>query len=187
MPEGRGPGRGRGRQVEPAPTSNQELGAWFAGNLPDDWFTGPIAVVFDRDEIIITGDLPMPKADDTNNETLAAQKRITSFRLTTRDQRVGIAQRAEATFRRKVSWSVTCGTEAVDFAVTSVPVMTRLHMDERKLLDTLIDAGVARSRSEALAWAVRLVGDNEADWLGKLRDAMSDVEDLRNEGPASRK
>ena len=191
MPEGRGPGRGRSRgrrrQVEPTPTTNQELGAWFAGNLPDGWFTGPIAVVFDRDEIIITGDLPKPEVDDTINETLAAQERMTSFRLTTRDQRVGIAQRAEATFRRKVSWSVTCGTEAMDYAVTSVPVMTRLHMDERKLLDTLIDAGVARSRSEALAWAVRLVGDNEADWLGKLRNAMRDVEDLRNEGPASRK
>jgi Arc/MetJ-type ribon-helix-helix transcriptional regulator len=60
-------------------------------------------------------------------------------------------------------------------------------MEERQLLDTLIDAGVARSRSEALAWAVRLVADNEVEWLAKLRNAMSEVEELRNEGPASKK
>ena len=35
--------------------------------------------------------------------------------------------------------------------------MTRLRMPERRVLDTLVDAGVARSRSHALAWCVRLV------------------------------
>ena len=45
---------------------------------------------------------------------------------------------------------------------------------------------MARSRSEALAWCVRLVADNESDWLGKLRDAMKDIEELRNQGPDSR-
>ena len=71
------------------------------------------------------------------------------------------------------------------YTVASVPVMTRLRMDERRLLDTLIDAGVARSRSEALAWSVRLVADNEAEWIEKLRAAMTEVEELRNQGPDS--
>ena len=127
----------------------------------------------------------MPKIDDDTDAALAARERMNSFRLTTRDARISIAERAEATFLRKVSWAVTCAGEQMDYTVTSVPVMTRLHMEERQLLDTLIDAGVARSRSEALGWAVRLVADNESEWIEKLRSAMSEVEELRKQGPAS--
>ena len=61
--------------------------------------------------------------------------------------------------------------------------MTRLRQPERQVLDTLVDAGVARSRSEALAWCVKLVGEHTNDWLGELRDAMTKVEDLRRQGP----
>ena len=182
----RGRGRGRGRSVEPPITTHDELRAWFAGNLPDDWFTQPVAVEFDRDEILVTGDLAAPSVEDGVDAGLANQARIQAFRENTRDERIGIASRAEQTFLRKVSWAVTCGDESSSYTVASVPVMTRLHMEDRRLLDTLIDAGVARSRSEALAWCVRLVADNEADWLGKLRDAMKDIEELRNQGPDSR-
>ena len=65
----------------------------------------------------------------------------------------------------------------------SAPVMTRLRQPERLVLDTLVDSGVARSRSEALAWAVRLVGEHADSWLGELRDAMTKVDDLRSKGP----
>ena len=40
------------------------------------------------------------------------------------------------------------------------------------MLDTLVDAGVARSRSHALAWCVRLVGDHEGEWIDQLREAI---------------
>jgi hypothetical protein len=63
--------------------------------------------------------------------------------------------------------------------------MTRLRMSERAVLDTLVDAGVARSRSEALAWCVRLVGKNEEAWIDRLREALVSVEQVRAEGPAS--
>jgi hypothetical protein len=61
--------------------------------------------------------------------------------------------------------------------------MTRLRQPERQVLDTLIDAGVARSRSEALAWCVRLVGEHADQWLGQLREAMGAVDELRKQGP----
>jgi len=183
---GGGRGRGRGRQAEPPATSIGQLSAWFAGNLPDDWFLEPVSLTFDRDEIIVVGQLPMPKLDDAADAALAATERMNSFRVTTKEDRIGIAARAEATFQRKVSWGVTCGDEQSDFTMANVPVMTRLSMEERKVLDTLIDAGVARSRSEALAWSVRLVADNEAEWIDKLRSAMSEIEELRNEGPKSK-
>ena len=69
------------------------------------------------------------------------------------------------------------------FTTLSVPVMTRLRQPERIVLDTLVDAGVARSRSDALAWAVKLVGEHADEWLGGLREAMAKVEELRAQGP----
>ena len=178
-------GRGRGRQAEPPQTTTEELSGWFAGNLPDDWFTDPASIRFDRDEIFVTGTLATPKVDKTADSTVAAQARIDAFRESTREARIGIALRAQAQYLRQVSWAVTCGDQSRAYTVASVPVMTRLHMDERQVLDTLIDAGVARSRSEALAWSVRLVAENEAEWIDKLRSAMTEVEELRKEGPAS--
>ena len=62
------------------------------------------------------------------------------------------------------------------FTHLAVPVMTRLLQPERQVLDTLVDAGVARSRAHALAWCVRLVGENTSSWLGELREAMERVE-----------
>jgi hypothetical protein len=63
--------------------------------------------------------------------------------------------------------------------------MTRLRMPERAVLDTLVDAGVARSRSHALAWCVRLVAEKQDEWLKDLREALTHVEKVRSEGPAS--
>jgi hypothetical protein len=62
--------------------------------------------------------------------------------------------------------------------------MTRLRQPERQVLDTLVDAGVARSRSDALAWCVRLVGEHAGQWLEDLRGAMGAVDELRRQGPA---
>jgi Arc/MetJ-type ribon-helix-helix transcriptional regulator len=61
--------------------------------------------------------------------------------------------------------------------------MTRLRQPERMVLDTLVASGVARSRSDALAWAVRLVGAHAEGWLAELREAMTHVDDLRRQGP----
>jgi hypothetical protein len=63
--------------------------------------------------------------------------------------------------------------------------MTRLRQPQRQVLDTLVEAGVARSRADALAWCVRLVGQHEGDWLAELREAMTAVDDVRQKGPAA--
>jgi hypothetical protein len=71
------------------------------------------------------------------------------------------------------------------FTHLAVPVMTRLRQPERQVLDTLVEAGVARSRSDALAWCVRLVGRNTQTWLDELRTAVAQVEQVRAQGPAA--
>ena len=156
---------------------------WFAGRLPDGWFTGDPTVVVDREEITVIGRLPEAEADESEAR---ASGRAARFREETRSERMRIADEAEARYGRKVAWGVQLGDDAAErilFTHLTVPVMTRLRQPERQVLDTLVDAGVARSRSDALAWSVRLVGEHADEWLGKLREAMRNVDDLRAEGP----
>jgi hypothetical protein len=163
-----------------------EVQGWFAGRVPDDWFRGPARVQADREEILVVGDLAVPDTgEEGSEEAIAAARaaRIKGFREDTREVRMRIADEAEAMWARKVSWGARCGEREELFTTQSVPVMTRLRMPERSVLDTLIDAGVARSRSEALAWCVRLVGRHQAEWIDQLRDAMARVEQVRADGP----
>jgi hypothetical protein len=164
-----------------------EVRGWFIGRLPGDWFTTAPEVLLDREEITVVGTLaaPDPAGASDAERAAAAQGRIRRFREDTRGRRVEIAREAEHKFRRKVSWGVTCaGTEEL-FTTLSVPVMTRLRQPERQVLDTLVKAGVARSRSDALAWCVRLTGENADAWLARLRSALRHVEEVRDQGPGS--
>jgi hypothetical protein len=182
-PRGRGFGRSGGWQQADLPSADDAV-AWFAGRLPDDWFTGEPTVTVDREEIIVTGELPAPEATDEAGREAAAMGRIGRFREDSRDARMQIANEAESRYGRKVAWGASIGESRVLFTHLAVPVMTRLRQDERRVLDTLVDAGVARSRADALAWCVTLVGEHTEQWLASLREAMSDVDKIRTEGPS---
>jgi hypothetical protein len=161
---------------------------WFAGRLPDGWFTGPPEVTYDREEVLVLGSIPAPDlgadaGDDARAAAIAS--RVEAFREETRAARMAIADAAEARFGRKVAWGVECGGVRELFTSLSVPVMTRLRMQERAVLDTLVDASVARSRSDALAWCVRLVGQHQDEWISELRDALVAVKKVRAKGPAA--
>jgi len=179
---GRGRGRGGGfgrpggwQNVDVPPAEDAQ--AWFEGRLPSEWFTS-VSVTVDREEITVVGALP-----DEATEDAQAEGRISRFRAETRSRRMEIADEAQARYGRKVSWGASLGDVRMLFTHISVPVMTRLRQPERQVLDTLVDAGVARSRSEALAWAVKLVGEHAEPWLADLRKAMEDVDKLRAAGP----
>lgn len=164
----------------------EELSGWFAGRIPADWFLGPPTVTVDREEIMVVGilsepGLPVDAGPEAREAALAA--RVSGFREDTRGKRMRIADEAQRRFGRKVSWGASCGDLTASFTTLSVPAMTRLRMDERRVLDTLIEAGVARSRSHALAWCVRLVAERQEDWLKDLRDALRKVHEVRGEGP----
>jgi len=159
---------------------------WFAGRLPQDWFAGPVEVTVDREEITVIGPLAEPGLGGEASEAeraAAVDGRVKGFREDTRERRIAIAREAEHRFDRKVSWGVRIGDRRVLFTHLAVPVMTRLRQPERLVLDTLVSAGVARSRADALAWSVRLVGRNAEAWLAELRAAMEQVERVRAQGP----
>jgi len=153
----------------------REVSGWLDRRLPAGWFGAPPEVSVDSEEILVVGALP----DGDGDPLLRAQQ----FREETREQRMRLAAELQRRWRRKVSWGVDCGGERLLFTILSVPVMTRLRLAERRVLDTLIDAGVARSRSEALAWCVRLVERHQGEWIGQLRDALSYVAEARSAGP----
>ena len=154
-----------------------EITEWMAGRLPAEWFDGEPEVTVDRDEILVVGRLAGVEDGIADAE---ADGRI---REETRGARMRVADDAEARFGRKVAWGAAAGERRWVFTSLSVPVMTRLRQPERRVLDTLVEGGVARSRSEALAWSVKLVGEHTEDWLAGLRQAMSEVDKLRAEGP----
>jgi hypothetical protein len=165
---------------------SEDIAAWFAGRLPKTWFAGPPEVTSDSEEILVVGELPdVELAAGTAPEAREAARvaRIDRFREETREDRVKIAREAERRFRRKVAWGARCGDETRVFTTLSLPVMTRLRMQERAVLDTLVAGGVARSRSDALAWCVRLVGMHQSDWIKGLREALVKVDEVRSKGP----
>jgi hypothetical protein len=164
----------------------ERVRGWFTGRLPDDWQVQSPQITVDRDEITImlaVADVDLPAKTSAAERDEARAGRAKAFREDTRAQRMAIAREAEHRFERKVSWGVRVGDRVELFTHLAAPVMTRLRQPQRQVLDTLVDAGVARSRSEALAWCVRLVGQHEEDWLGELRAAMSHVAEVRTKGP----
>jgi hypothetical protein len=164
----------------------ETLRGWFTGRLPQDLFDGPPEVTVDREEITVIGQIAEPQTADGASDAekaAAIAGRIKEFRERTRGARMDVAREAEHKFGRKVSWWVRCGETTQPFTTLSVPVMTRLKQTDRQLLDTLVDAGVARSRSDALAWCVRQVGQRAETWLADLRTAMRTVEEVRDAGP----
>jgi hypothetical protein len=174
----RGFGRPGGWQQADLPQAD-DAAAWITGRLPDDWFVGEASVTVDREEIIVTGELA-----PVEGGAAAAEGRIQRFREESRETRMKIADEAETRYGRKLAWGASIGETKVLFTHLAVPVMTRLRQDERRVLDTLVDSGVARSRSDALAWCVTLVGEHTDEWLAGLRDAMAEVDKLRAEGPS---
>lgn len=200
---GRGFGRPGGWQQADLPET-ADVPDWFAGRLPDDWFTGAPVIEIDRDEIVVVGELPLPapeaaaggeeaepesgpdKADRNATRTIpdaTKEGAIARFRESTRPARMQIADEAQRRYGRSVAWGVSVEGQRVLFTHLAVPVMTRLRQPERKVLDTLVDAGVARSRADALAWTVKLAGQHTESWLEELRGAMRKVDDLRAQGP----
>ena len=165
--------------------SAEGIAEWLAGRLPDDWFEAAPDVVVDREEVTVVGTLRTTAGEGTESGPQWEAGRISRFREQTREERMRIAREAERRFGRKLAWGAQAGGTREVFANLAVPVMTRLRQPERRVLDTLVESGVARSRSEALAWCVRLVGRHTEDWLVELRTAMESVERVRRTGPAA--
>ncbi|HEV3329213.1 MAG TPA: hypothetical protein VGZ33_07430 [Acidimicrobiales bacterium] len=146
---------------------------FFSERVPSSWFSGELVLTTDDDEILCVGTLG------------AGAPSVEEFRESTREARMAIAAEAQPRFGRRVSWGVVRDGQRTLFTSQGTPVMTRLRIGERAVLDTLVRGGVARSRSDALAWCVKLVARHESEWLAELREALADVETVRRDGPTA--
>ena len=165
----------------------EKIRGWLTGRLPEDWFEGAPEVTVDREEITVVGQLAEPATAEGASDAEQAAAVVRP------DQGVPRAHPRPAHRASPASSSTAPGARSPGacevgdrrelFTTLSVPVMTRLRQPERQVLDTLVESGVARSRSDALAWCVRLVGSNAEQWLGDLRTAMEHVGKVRAEGP----
>ncbi|QIK67637.1 hypothetical protein G7072_15910 [Nocardioides sp. HDW12B] len=170
---------------------------WFRARLPEEWAPTEAEITVDREEITVLIGLPDVAVAEGDSDEVAAEARgarAEAFREETRKRRMDVAEAAQRRFGRAVSWGVAIGARAAEdtgdgvrhrelWTHVAAPVMTRLRQPQRLVLDTLVEAGVARSRADALAWCVRLVGQHEDDWLGELRAAMTGVREVRERGP----
>ncbi len=167
--------------------SEERLNGWLAGRVPSEWYEAAPEIATDRFEALVVGRLPdVWLGPEATADAVAAARsgRIKQHREDTRQERVRIAAEAERRFRVKVSWGARCGDAAQLFTTLSLPIMTRLRLPERQILDALVEAGVARSRSHALVWCVRLVAKHQGDWIRELREAVANLERLKGTGPA---
>lgn len=159
-----------------------EIRGWLSGRIPADWGATITELQMDPQEVLVT--LRLKDVENVEGDLEAARLgRIQQFRETTRDARVGISQEAQRKFGRVVSWSAECGEVRQIFTHLALPVMTRLRLPEREVLDALVNAGIARSRAHALAWCVALVRQHQSDWFKELKEAMESVARVRAQGP----
>ncbi len=168
--------------------TSTDIAAWFKGRLPQEWTAEAPDITVDKEEILVRVHVPATQLDDGADDSAiaeAAAGRISSWREETREARIAIAREAQRRFARTVSWGVTVGDARALFTHLAVPAMTRLRQPERQVLDTLVEAGVARSRAHALQWCVKLVGTHSEEWLSDLRSAMDTVHTVREQGPTA--
>lgn len=151
-----------------------DLIALLARKLPPDLLAAPPEVRRYPDELLLL--LQLAAAPD---EQEAAQALIARRREDTRALRVELARELERAMGLPVSWGMRAGSVESLFTTRTAPVMTRLGRSERQVLDTLVAAGVADTRSSALAYAVRAFAVEHAEWIAEVRQAIAEVDRVR--------
>jgi hypothetical protein len=158
----------------------QEIQRWLQERLPAQLLSGAPEVNIYDDEIVLllpvaTDGEPAPGGDARE----AALHQIGRKREETRRLRMQVAQELQEIVGRPVAWGMRLGDTSALFTTRSAPVMTRLGRAERDVLDTLVAAGVADTRSSALAYTVRAFAAEHADWLSEVREAIEQVDQVR--------
>lgn len=158
-----------------------EIRSWLSGRIPADWDVAIEDIQIDEHEVLVTVGLRDVHVE--GDLDVARLGRIQQFRADTRGPRIAMAREAQRKFGRVFSWAAQCGEVKQLFTHLALPVMTRLRLAEREVLDALVDAGIARSRAHALAWCVALVRQHQSEWFKELKRAMEGVAKVRAQGP----
>jgi hypothetical protein len=99
-------------------TEHDKVAGWFAGRVPDGWFTGPPSVTVDDEQVLVVGTLAEPALPEGASADLKAgveAGRISRFREATRPYRIAIAREMERELELPVTWGAACGGTTVTF------------------------------------------------------------------------
>lgn len=151
----------------------QALQTWLQSRLPPEVLAAPPELSFYEDELVIVLCAAASAGAPAEHEL------IDRLRKQTRPLRVRLAREIQAATGLPVAWGLRVGATEELFTSRSAPVMTRLGRAERELLDTLVAAGVAETRSAALGYVVRAFAREHADWLAEMRTALDQVRLVR--------
>jgi hypothetical protein len=168
------------RESKETPVDQQELQRWLQTRLPAHLVTTPPDVTIYDDEVVIVLQLTLDApAEPPEQQQQREQQLIERAREETRPLRIRLARELQALFKCAIAWGMRAGATELLFTTRSVPVMTRLGRVEREVLDTLVAAGVAETRSAALAYTVRAFASEHGEWLNEVRAAIVEVERVR--------
>jgi hypothetical protein len=95
-----------------------EIAGWFAGRLPDGWFTGAPSVTTDDKQVLVVGTLDgprLPEGATAEAKAGAEAGRIARFREATRGPRILIAREIERKYEIPVTWGATSGGTTLTF------------------------------------------------------------------------
>jgi len=95
-----------------------EIAGWFAGRLPDGWFTGAPSVTTDDEQVVVVGTLDgptLPEGASAETRAGAEAGRIARFREATRGARILIAREIERKYEVPVTWGATSGGTTLTF------------------------------------------------------------------------
>jgi hypothetical protein len=158
---------------------DRDLQSWVAQQLPPIVNHRPPEVRQYTDELVLVLHVAPPAASE-GEPSEAIQELTARLRNETRALRMKIAGELERTLGLPVAWGMRVGDLETLFTTRTVPVMTRLGRAERDVLDTLVAAGVADTRSSALAYTVRAFAAEHGAWLAEVREAIAEVDRVRS-------
>ena len=160
----------------------QELTRWLLSQLPASVTGSDPEITLDADELLIILNL---NTDSLKDGCEALKKReqelIERRRSETRKLRIQLGRQLEEISGCAVSWGMQAGGTVELFTMNTVAVMTRLSHAERQVLDTLIAANVANTRSAALAYIVRAFAIEHQEWLNQAQEAAKHMANLRTQ------
>ncbi|MDE3075391.1 MAG: hypothetical protein KGJ86_08170 [Chloroflexota bacterium] len=169
----------QGRLREREQPDVAQLKEWLLNHLPATVAAAEPDISVDGDEILIVLKLNTSSIAEEQNRPEAERALIERRRNETRGLRTQAGRRLGRSFGRAVSWGMQAGDSLELFTNNTAPVMTRLSRQERHVLDALITAKVANTRSGALGYVVRTFAAEHQEWLAEVQEAMSRVAGLR--------
>jgi hypothetical protein len=163
-----------------------EIKSWLLEQLPSSVLASDPEINIESDELLVILHVAVDSVTGEGEARAQSERAlIDRLRTETRALRIHLGRSINRTYGMIVSWGMQAGETLQRFTSnTTVPVMTRLTRTERHVLDTLIAANIANTRSTALSYIVRTFAAEHRDWLNEIQGVARHMARLRKQVPS---